>query len=123
MRADRLSLARLVVWVASIALDVIAAGTLWSPVVSTQRRGMVATFLTVHTDLALTLWRFYSPFTAERSAAHLADSLIMRLSPFPVLFAALAVGIVWAHNDAQARYGRCLVRQSVQYCQLAHWGR
>jgi hypothetical protein len=47
----------------------------------------------------------------------------MRLSPFPVLFAALAVGIVWTHNDAQARYGRCLSRQSVQYCQLAHWGR
>jgi hypothetical protein len=84
---------------------------------------MVATFLTVHTDLALTVCRFYSPSTAERSAAHLADSLIMRLSPFPVLFAALAVGIVWAHNDAQARYGRCLARQSVDYCRVAHWGR
>ena len=47
----------------------------------------------------------------------------MRLSPFPVLFAALAVGIVWAHQDAQARYGRCLTRHSMQYCQIAHWGR
>jgi hypothetical protein len=84
---------------------------------------MVATFLTVHTDLALTVCRFYSPSTAERSAAHLADSLIMRLSPFPVLFAALAVGIVWTHNDAQARYGRCLTRHSVDYCRVAHWGR
>ncbi len=69
MRADRLSLARLVLWGGVIALGVIAAGTLWGPVVSTQRRGMVATFLTVHTDLALTVCRFYSPFTAERSVA------------------------------------------------------
>ena len=47
----------------------------------------------------------------------------MRFSPFPVLFAALAVGIVWAHQDAQARYKRCLAQQSITYCQIAHWGR
>ena len=88
-----------------------------------QRRQSVVSSATVHTALALTVWRFYCPFTTERSVAALGFSLIMRFSPFPVLFAALAVGIVWAHNDAQARYGRCLTRHSIQYCQIAHWGR
>ena len=63
------------------------------------------------------------PSTAERLAVVLVPFSIMRLSPFPVLFVALAVGIVWAHNDASARFERCKLQQSLTYCQIAHWGR
>jgi len=64
--------------------------------VSTQRRGVVATFLTVHTDLALTVCRFYSPFTTERSVASLATHPVVNSLSLSCKLAALFGGALLA---------------------------
>lgn len=47
----------------------------------------------------------------------------MRLSPFPILLAALAIGTVWAGQDASARFDRCTESQSIAHCRLVFYGR
>ena len=48
---------------------------------------------------------------------------MQKLSPFPVLLAALAIGIVWAGHDASARFNRCSDRHSLEYCRVIFYGR
>lgn len=53
----------------------------------------------------------------------LSQTTTMRLSPFPILLAALAIGTVWAGQDASARFNRCTESQSLAHCQLIFYGR
>ena len=60
---------------------------------------------------------------AERSAFCPLANNDMRISPFPVLLAALAIGTIWAGQDASARFNRCTESQSLAHCRLVFYGR
>jgi hypothetical protein len=65
-------------------------------------------------EFSLVVWRSDPPFPRSHP---------VKFSPFPVLLAALAIGTVWAGNDAAARFNRCTEMQSLAHCRLVFYGR